>query len=97
MNSESKFNPFTLALAIAMLSVTVTSAVWILAGYEPEPTNEVVTQDLTCGIITPNGMVGTIKGEVKNGTITDFGIIKHKDGLYIPTVNEVCILVEKGD
>ena len=46
---------------------------------------------ITCGIITPNGPVPTIKIEGTNVEITDFGIIRMKEGLYVPTTNEVCV------
>lgn len=93
MNKENPFSLIAIVIAVAVITWVALALTSRFINNEPEA----VTQELTCGIITPNGMVGTIKGEVKNGTITDFGIIKHKDGLYIPTVNEVCLLTEKDD
>lgn len=53
------------------------------------------TYTVECAVITPSGPVGTISAkELKDVVITDFGIIKHSRGLYVPNTNEICFVKE---
>lgn len=51
---------------------------------------------LTCAIATPDGLVGTVSGDVTNPEITDFGVVKAKDFTYTPASGELCIITSRG-
>lgn len=47
---------------------------------------------IQCAVLTPNGPAPTVNLKAHDVVVTDFGIIKTKEGIYIPTTNEVCVI-----
>lgn len=50
-----------------------------------------------CAVVTPSGPVPTVSLKGEDVIITDFGIVKMKEGLYIPTVSEICLIKKEGE
>ena len=88
-------NEKTAGIVVLYVFVVIVGVV-IYLGFERNTVKVTNTATITCAIINPNGPIPTIKVEATDVEITDFGIIRTKEGLYVPTTNEICI-VEKGE
>jgi hypothetical protein len=52
---------------------------------------------IQCAVITPDGPVQTVNLKAKDVRVTDFGIVKSKEGIYIPTTNEICVITKESE
>lgn len=84
---------FTLAM-IGLAVILLTSIVLIAAKMGNENKG---TYTIQCAVITPNGPVQTVNLKAHNVVVTDFGIVKMKEGLYIPTTNEICVIKKESE
>lgn len=57
-----------------------------------------VIHSLSCGIITPSGPVPTLNiADLKEISISEFGVIRARGFIYTPASGEVCFLNKKGE